>query len=140
MSNFNFNKAIIGGRLTSAPELKTTPTGTAVCSFKIAVNRNGAKEQTADFFNCIAWREKAEFISKFFGKGSAICVVGPLQTRTYTDKDGIKRGVTEIIVDEARFVDSKSDNASEQTETQATAEAPTADNFQPLADDADLPF
>lgn len=140
MSNFNFNKAIIGGRLTSAPELKTTPTGTAVCSFKIAVNRRGAKEQTADFFNCIAWREKAEFISKFFGKGSAICVVGPLQTRTYTDKDGIKRGVTEIIVDEVYFVDSKAENVAAPGQSQAPAEAPTEGNFVPLGEDESLPF
>lgn len=136
MSNFHLNKTFLGGRLTTAPELKTTPTGLAVCSFKIAVNRKGAKDQTADFFNCIAWKEKAEFISKFFGKGSAICVIGTLQTRTYTDKDGIKRNVTEITVDEVYFVDSKAENVSAPGQAQAPAEA----NFVALGEMDDIPF
>lgn len=140
MANFNLNKIILGGRLTANPELKTTPNGVTVCTFSMAVNRRGAKDQTADFFNCTAWRGTAEHVSKFFTKGSSICVVGSVQIRGYTDKDGNKRTATEINVDEVLFVDGKGDAVAGQTETQATAEAPTADNFQPLADDADLPF
>lgn len=140
MANFNFNKTILGGRLTATPELKTTPNGVTVCSFTVAVNRNGAKEQTADFIDCVAWRTTAEFLSKYFTKGSSICVVGSIQTRIYTDKDGNKRKVTEINVDEVRFVDGKNDNVSGQTETQPTFNEATEGNFQALADDADLPF
>lgn len=139
MSNFNFNHIIVGGRLTAKPELKTTPSGTTVCNFSVAVNRKG-KEQTTDFINCVSFSKTAEFVSKFFDKGSSICVVGSLQVRRYTDKDGNKRTATDVLVDSAHFVDGRGENASGQTETQATAEAPTADNFQPLADDADLPF
>ena len=140
MANFNFNKTILGGRLTATPELKTTPNGVTVCSFTVAVNRNGAKEQTADFIDCVAWRTTAEFVSKYFTKGSSICVVGSIQTRSYTDKDGNKRKVTEINVDEVRFVDGKNDNVSGQTETQPTFNEAPEGNFQALADDADLPF
>ncbi len=140
MANFNFNKTILGGRLTATPELKTTPNGVTVCSFTVAVNRNGAKEQTADFIDCVAWRTTAEFVSKYFTKGSSICVVGSIQTRSYTDKDGNKRKVTEINVDEVRFVDGKGDNVSGQTETQPTFNEAPEGNFQALADDADLPF
>lgn len=139
MSNFNFNHIIIGGRLTAKPELKTTPSGTTVCNFSVAVNRKG-KEQTTNFINCVSFSKTAEFVSKFFDKGSSICVVGSLQVRRYTDKDGNKRTTTDVLVDSAHFVDGRGENASEQTETQTTAEALTVDNFQPLADDADLPF
>lgn len=109
MANFNLNKIILGGRLTAAPELKATPSGTAVCTFTIASNRRVNKEgkQETDFLNCTAWKERAEFVSKFFTKGSSICVVGSVQTRTYTDKEGKNRTLTEVNVDEALFVDSK---------------------------------
>lgn len=140
MSNFNFNKTILGGRLTATPELKTTTSGIPVCSFTIAINRKGAKEQTTDFIRCNAWRNSAEFISKFFKKGSSICVIGSIQTNGYTDKDGNKRTSTEVNVDEALFVDGKNDNASGQTETQAPAEAPTTGNFIPIGADDDIPF
>lgn len=136
MANFNFNKTILGGRLTATPELKTTPNGVTVCSFTVAVNRNGAKEQTADFIDCVAWRTTAEFVSKYFTKGSSICVVGSIQTRSYTDKDGNKRKVTEINVDEVRFVDGKNDNVSAPGQAQAPAEA----NFVALGEMDDIPF
>lgn len=112
MSNFNFNKAILGGRLTADPELKTTPTGIPVTTFTIAVNRRfggkNGKESQADFFNVTAWRQTAEFVCKFFRKASSICVVGSLQTRTW-EKDGVKRYATEIVADEAYFVDAKNE-------------------------------
>lgn len=113
MANFNFNKVILGGRLTAQPELKTTPSGTTVTSFSMAVNRKRAKEgeQQSDFINCVAWKERAEFICKYFVKGSSISIVGELQTRTWKDGNGQNRYATEVIVSEVNFVDSKSDNA-----------------------------
>lgn len=112
MSNLNFNKVILGGRLTADPELKTTPSGISVTSFTIAVNRRGRadKELTADFFNVTAWRNTAEFITKYFRKSSSICVVGSIQTRTWQGTDGQKKYATEIVADEAYFVDSKAEN------------------------------
>ena len=112
MANFNFNKVILGGRLTADPELKTTPSGIAVTTFTVAVNRrfggkNGEDAQ-ADFFNVTAWSQTAEFITKFFRKASSICVVGSIQTRTW-EKDGVKHYATEIVADEAYFVDAKNE-------------------------------
>ena len=87
MANFNLNKVILGGRLTADIEPKVTPSGVAVAQFAIAINRRGSKdEKQVDYFNCIAWRNTAEFITKYFRKGSSICVVGSLQNRTWTDK------------------------------------------------------
>jgi single-strand DNA-binding protein len=113
MANFNFNRAILGGRLTSDPELKQTQSGTPVCAFTIAVNRKGNKDgqQTSDFISCVAWKERAELISKYFRKGSSICIVGEIQTRKWQDSNGNNRNATEVIVSEVNFVDSKSDNA-----------------------------
>ena len=131
MANFNLNKVILGGRLTGDPELKTTPSGVSVCSFSMAVGRRFAKEgeQSADFINVVAWRQTAEFISKYFAKGHSICIVGSIQTRSYTANDGSKRYVTEVMADEAVFVDSKAeaDNSRFATPTSsapATASAP----------------
>lgn len=144
MSNFNFNRAILGGRLTSDPELKTTQSGTPVCSFTIAINRRGAKDgqQQSDFVTCIAWRERAELIGKYFHKGSSICIVGELQTRKWKDNNGNNRSATEVIVNEVNFVDSKSDNASAGAPTYVpdaykTAPMPT---FTDGDNDSDLPF
>ena len=86
MANFNFNKVILGGRLTADPELKTTPSGISVTSFTVAVNRRfggkAGEEAQADFFNVTAWRQTAEFITRYFRKASSICVVGTIQTKT----------------------------------------------------------
>lgn len=111
MANFNFNKVIIGGRLTADPDLKTTPSGISVCSFVVAVNRraSGDREAAADFLNCTAWRQTAEFISRYFHKASSICVMGSIQTRSWVDQQGQKRFSTEIVADEAFFVDAKSE-------------------------------
>ena len=111
MANFNLNKVIIGGRLTADPELKTTPNGISVMSFTVAVNRHtsGNAEQQADFLNVTAWRGTAEFITRYFRKSSSICLMGSLQTRSWTDQNGQKRFATEIVADEAYFVDSKSE-------------------------------
>ena len=151
MANFNFNKVILGGRLTADPELKTTQTGTAVTSFSIAVNRRFAKQgeqAQADFINCVAWRQQAEFITRFFRKGSSICVVGNLQTRTWTDQQGQKRYVTEVIVDEASFVDSKPEGAQggqsqyvpDSYGAPSFEASATASKFEEAGDDDNLPF
>lgn len=118
MANFNLNKVILGGRLTQNPELKQTPNGIMVLRFGVAVNRrfgskndDGSRNQPeADFINCVAWRQQAEFISRYFRKGSSICLVGSIQTHSYTDQQGAKRTSTEVQVDEAYFVDSKNEN------------------------------
>ena len=110
MASFNFNKVIMGGRIARDTELKTTQSGLSVTQFSIAVNRKSTKDQQTpqtDFINVTAWRNTAEFITKFFRKGSSICIVGSLQTRSFTDKTGSKREVTEVVADEAYFVDSK---------------------------------
>ena len=146
-ANFNFNKAIIGGRLTSDVEHKTTQGGISVCSFTIAVNRRTGKdkEPMVDFINCVAWRGTAEFIAKYFGRGSSICVVGSLQVRSWDDQNGQKRYATEVVVDEAMFVDSK--NAAESFEAVSEGNY-MPDAFKPKQEakfeavdtDAGLPF
>ena len=105
MANFNLNKVIVGGRLTADPELKTTPNGVSVVSFSVAVNRKVGKdkEPVTDFLNVVAWRGTADFVSKYFRKGSSICVVGSLQVRKWQDKDGGNRYATEIVADEVHF-------------------------------------
>ncbi|MBQ8382035.1 MAG: single-stranded DNA-binding protein [Clostridia bacterium] len=116
-ANFNFNKVILGGRLTADPELKTTQSGTSVTSFSVAINRKytaDGQQPQADFINVVAWQQRAEFVSRYFRKGSSICVTGSLQTRSYTDRDGQKRTVTEVVADEVNFVDSKSENGGGQ--------------------------
>ena len=103
------NKAILVGRLTRDPELRTTANGTSVCTFSIAVNRrfkNAEGGYDADFINCVAWRQQAEFMAKYFAKGRMVGVVGSIQTRNYDNKEGQKVYVTEVAVDEVHFVDS----------------------------------
>ena len=133
MANFNFNKVILGGRLTDIPELKTTASGTPVSSFTVAVNRRKTQDgnQQADFINCVAWRQQAEFITKFFHKASCITIVGTLQTRTWMDGNGSRHYVTEVVVDEAYFVDSRGERA-------ATPNAPSA--MEEVTDDDNVPF
>ncbi len=110
------NKAILMGRLTRDPELSQTPSGVAMARFSIAVNRRFAKEgqQDVDFINCVAWRQTAEFICKFFRKGSMIAVVGSIQTRSWDGQDGKKQYATEISVEEAYFTGSKAESGTTQ--------------------------
>ena len=142
MANFNMNKVILGGRMTADPELKQTQGGTAVTSFSVAVNRRYAKdgEQTTDFINVVAWRSTAEFICKYFNKGSSIGIVGSIQTRSWTDQSGNKRYATEVIADEAHFVDAKSDVTTSGEGNAVRAEAYNAPAFEPVKPDEDLPF
>lgn len=117
MANFNINKTILGGRLTADVELKQTPNGTPVVTFSIAVNRKYQKDgqQQTDFFNVTAYRATAELISRYFSKGSSICVIGSIRNRSWTDQNGQKRYATDIIADEVQFVDSKNDAQSAGT-------------------------
>ena len=152
MANFNLNKVILGGRLTADPELKQTPSGVSVCTFGIAVNRRftskDASAQTqADFFNITAWRATAEFVSKYFRKGSSICVVGSLQNRTWTDQQGAKHYATDIVADEVNFVDSRNESAASAPYTNDayaspsfSSDASVAPKFEELKTDDDLPF
>ncbi|MBR2010555.1 MAG: single-stranded DNA-binding protein [Clostridia bacterium] len=157
MSSLNLNKVVLCGRLTADPELKQTQSGIAVVTFTLAVNRrfqarsgdNTAQAQQADFITLVAWRQTAEFISKFFKKGSALCVTGSIQTRSWQDNQGQRRYATEVVVDEAMFVDSRNEGgavggsytpdaygAAPSFSTPAAA----APNFEELKADDDLPF
>lgn len=149
MANFSFNKVILGGRLTADPELKTTPSGVSVTSFTIAVNRRyGGKqgeEPQADFFNVTAWRGTAEFITRYFRKASNICICGSLQNRSWVDQQGQKRYTTEIVADEAYFVDAKSDGGTAPAASAPKAEAAapamySQGDMEQLAGDDELPF
>ena len=138
MANFNINKVIIGGRLTNDPEQKTTQSGIAVTSFSVAVNRKTkqGEEQKADFFNVTAWRQTAEFVARYFKKGSSICIVGSLQNSSWQDQNGQKHSRTDIIADEVMFVDSKSEGG----QTTAQGFGGIQPNFEAVPTDGDLPF
>lgn len=113
----SFNKVILIGHLTADPELKQTTSGLPVTSFSIGVNRRftkqGEQPQT-DFINIVCWRQTAEFVARYFTKGKPILICGSLQTRSWVDKDGNKRYTTEVVADEATFVERKSDSSAPQ--------------------------
>jgi single-strand DNA-binding protein len=128
------NGVHIMGRITRDLELRHTQSGTAVCQFCVAVTRsfkdaNG--EYQSDFIDCVAWRNSAEFITKYFSKGALIALDGELQTRNYTDKDGNKRKATELLVSSAAFTGEKREVAAKPT--------PTEEDYSAISDD-DLPF
>ena len=104
-----FNLVVLTGRLTADPELKTTSNGISVTSFSIAVSRRyrAGEETQADFINLVAWRQTADFITKYFKKGSMIGIEGSIQTRKYTDKNGNNRTAFEVVINNAQFVESK---------------------------------
>lgn len=131
------------GRLTAEPELKTTNSGVSVVSFNIAVDRNYCKqgeERETDFIAIVAWRQTAEFICKYFAKGQLIALEGSLQTRSYQDRDGNNRTVTEVVADNVFFTGDK----REKNNTQATPEPKQTSyeqtDFEELPDSDDLPF
>lgn len=129
------NKVIVMGRLVRDPELRRTNSGTAVASFTIACDRDfksDGGEREADFIECVAWRNTAEFVSKYFAKGRMAVVSGRLQTRNWTDKEGNKRKATEIVAESVYFGDSK------REELQSYA-APQ-ESFAELPDDGEIPF
>lgn len=139
-----FNLVVLTGRLTADPELKITPNGVPVTSFSIAVNRNyrAGEEQQTDFINIVAWRQRAEFITKYFNKGSLIGIEGSIQTRRYTDKNGNNRTAFEVVVNNAHFVESKRDGAPAAMNEPASFSNADANDFADLGDasDDDLPF
>jgi single-strand DNA-binding protein len=153
MANLNFNKVILGGRLTADPALKTTPSGVSVTTFTLAVNRRfggkNGEETQADFINVTAWRQTAEFITRYFRKGASLLVVGTVQSRSWTDQAGQKHFATEVVADEAYFVDSKTETvqvtapgteAYDAARAQAAAAQAQAPKFEEIRDDEDLPF
>lgn len=141
MANFNFNKVILGGKLTDDPEIKTTTNGVSVVSFTVAVNRKYSKDKNeADFINCTAWRQTAEFIARYFKKASSICLVGSIQTRKWTDKDGRTRTAQEVVVDEAMFVDGKNDSLKVEPKFEEVEGSFDEAKIEPISETDDLPF
>ncbi len=134
-----YNRAILIGRLVADPEMRTTPKGINVATFRIAVDRPYSKnsEKKADFITIIAWRQQAEFVRNYFSKGKAIGVEGSIQTRDYTDKDGIKRYTFEVVSDRLFFVESKSSSGNDGGSYDNST---GPDDFQTVDDDSDLPF
>lgn len=109
------NNISIMGRLTADPEVRQTPNGVSVCSFTIANDKDFKRDGDApNWIDCVAWRNNAEFIGKYFKKGSLIVVTGSLQTRQYQDKNGNNRKATEIVVNQQYFAESKKDDADVQ--------------------------
>lgn len=142
------NHVSIMGRLARDPELRTTTSGKSVVSFTIATDRNrkdaNGQNQT-DWIRMTAWEKTAEFICKYFQKGSMIAIDGRLQSKTYQDKNGTNRTDMEVVVEEVNFVGAKSasnadSNAQPAARQQPTAQPQTAPQFEDVSDDPDLPF
>ena len=139
----SFNKCILIGNLTADPELKQTPSGVSTCTFSIAVNRKMAKNNECDFITIVTWRQTAEFVTRYFKKGSPILVCGQLQVRSWTDNQGQKRYATEVVADEVSFVSS---NSSTETKPQPSTYTPSsyggnnAPQFEEIPNDEGLPF
>lgn len=150
----DLNKVILMGHMTADPELKQTTSGISVCSFSIGVNRRYSKadqgQQSVDFINIVAWRQQADFVSRYFKKGSSIVVCGSIQTRNWTDNNGQKRYVTEVVADEVSFgaPAASSQNNSEragQSYTPSAYGAPSYNStgsadFEEIPGDESLPF
>lgn len=141
-----FNIVVLTGRLTADPELKTTPNGISVTSFSIAVGRRykAGEEAQTDFINIVAWRQTAEFITKYFKKGSMIGIEGSIQTRKYTDKNGNNRTAFEVVANNVQFVESKRDGAASgaAVSENASFSNASANDFAEIDTDMDedLPF
>ncbi len=134
------NKVILVGRLTRDPELRNTPSGIACCTFTVACDRRYADQsgnRQADFLNCVAWRERAEFVAKYFAKGRRIGLEGSIQTRSY-EKDGQNRTATEILVDSVEFVENKPQQPQPESAIYHTPEPPS-DVWQSVPEEK-LPF
>lgn len=147
------NSVCLMGRLTGDPELKTTQSGISVTSFSVAVDRayrSKDQERQTDFINCVAWRQTAEFISRYFRKGQRIALQGSLQSRSYTANDGSKRTVYEVVIDNAFFCESKGGNAGgapsydsqipQHTEARPAFSTANTGDFEEILTDEDLPF
>ncbi len=144
------NKAILMGRLTRDPELRHTNSGTAVCSFSIAINNGFGENAQTDFINCVAWNKTAEFVSKYFSKGKMIIVIGRISTRSWDGPDGKKNYATEVVANEVAFGESKRDSGDNgsspsfggSSASESVPAMPAMDDggFSPLDTDDDLPF
>lgn len=142
------NCVTLMGRLTADPEVRTTTTGKSVCTFSIAVDRSFARAgepRQTDFINIVAWESTANFISRYFAKGSMIAVQGQIQTRNYEDKNGNKRTAFEVIAREVSFCGSKAETGTVAAAAVAPAQAPAyqtaaPSDFEEIEDDEDLPF
>ena len=121
------NRAILMGRLGADPELRTTPSGISVTSFRIAVNRTYDREIT-DWIDIVAWRKTAEFVCKYFHKGDPIIVEGAIQTRSYEDKNGYKRTAVEVVASQLYFAGSKTENPGQQPPIPPPGNAPSEPN------------
>lgn len=136
------NNVVLMGNITKDIELQQTKSGKSVASFTVAVNRKYKNEDgttTTDFINCVAWRKTAEFVAQHFKKGKAIALVGEIQVRTYTDNNGGKRYVTEVVADEVSFAGGKEDgNGGSTYVPDAYTEA--APKFEAVSEEDDLPF
>jgi len=133
------NVIAISGNLTAEPELKTTQNGLSVCSFTVAVKRPHTKDKT-DFIDCVAWKEKAEFLTRYFRKGSRVEVAGHIETRIY-GQEGAKRKATELICEDISFGGKKEDgNESQDAPAPSYSSAPSEGNFEEISGDDDLPF
>ena len=151
-----FNKCIMMGRLVTDPELKTTPTGVNVATFRIAVDRRfqtKGEEKKSDFFNVVAWRQQADFVHRYFTKGRLILVEGEMTTRNYTDKNGNNATWYELVADRISFTGEKSQGGSYSDSYGAPAPsvppqysaapapaAPAASDFSAAESDDDYPF
>ena len=133
MANLNYSKAIVCGRLTEDPELRQTTTGKVMTTFYVAVNKPGKTRDVACFFKAIAMDSTAEFVTRYFRKGSSILVEGALDQRTWMDTKGIRRSEVTIIATHVEFVDSKSEH------TGAGSAGKDAPVYVPIDDD-DMPF
>lgn len=140
------NTAILMGRLTADPELRYTTSNIPVTSFTLAIDRaykNGEERQT-DFINIVAWRQRAEFVSKWFKKGQLVAVEGSIQTRRYTDKDGNNRTAFEVVANNVHFAEKRDASTAapvvEQTEAAPSFSNTAAEDFSTLPGDDDLPF
>ncbi|MBQ3082223.1 MAG: single-stranded DNA-binding protein [Clostridia bacterium] len=143
----SFNKVIMIGNLVADPELKQTPNGVSVTSFRIAVSRRftrAGEQPQSDFFDVVAWRQTAEFVTRFFTKGRSILVSGSLQTRSWTDQNGAKRISYEIVADECAFVDRRPDGSGSRempaNEVPAYSSPKMDGSFEELSADDELPF
>lgn len=146
------NVVAIMGRLVADPELRTTQSGTNVCSFRIACDRNFApqgQERQADFIDIVAWRQSAEFVCKYFAKGSLVAVTGSLQSRSYKDKNGNNRTAVEVLAEHINFSGPKKaqrvDDGGEAPPKDYREPAPayaqgSNEDFAVIDDDGDLPF
>lgn len=138
------NMVALMGRLTYEPELKSTPSGLSVIRFTMAVDRTyqpQGQERQADFIDCVAWRQTAEFISRYFHKGSMIAVEGTIQTSNYTDKNGNNRKQTEVLANNVSFCGSKNEQGTAAPQGKPNLNIDNNDDFEEIVDDDDdLPF